>query len=463
MKNNFLNNQINNNSVIFISFIPIFLWFLIFSLSLINQPYVWDDLHFFRNYTVEELINVWSSNWDPDKIETPSYRPLAVWYYHLLHLIFQENVFLFRLFVILKSFLLLIIINNFLIELNFKKKEIFIFSFLIVFSKIFATLISWFTISIFILIYIFTFLSVIFFLKSLENKSKSFYFVSLIFSFIAIFMREELYILPLMLFFISIIKNEINFKNIFNRFFYITPFLFVVFLHLILRKIFVPEAAHFELEGYILKFGDNPLSLGGVIKVVKSSFLPMGYYSSKYSSLFQTFISLSWVILILISFLILLKDLKGKLVEKKIYIFVILVLVCSIPHITIARSFGIFLPTVFALALVSLLINSFLTKRYFYKIISILIISLGLIGGIYRSSGQIKSMNVFAKDIVYYDMMFVYGYPANGFKISIPQKRFLNKKKHLERLNIFGFEPDLKKIMLKSEKIILTKFDPLMF
>ena len=72
-------------------------------------------------------------------------------------------------------------------------------------------------------------------------------------------------------------------------------------------------------------------------------------------------------------------------------------------------------------------------------------------------------MNVFAKDIVYYDMMFVYGYPANGFKISIPQKRFLNKKKHLERLNIFDFEPDLKKIMLKSEKIILTKFDPLMF
>ena len=167
--------------------------------------------------------------------------------------------------------------------------------------------------------------------------------------------------------------------------------------------------------------------------------------------------------LILTSFLILLKDLKGKLVEKKIYIFAILVLVCSIPHITIARSFGIFLPTVFALGLVSLLINSFLTKRDLYKIISVSIISLGLIGGIYRSSGQIKSMNVFAKDIVYYDMMFIYGYPANGFKISIPKERFLNKKKHLERLNIFGFEPELKKIMLKSEKIISTKFDPLMF
>ena len=122
MKNNFLNIRINTNSVTFISFLPIFLWFLIFSLSLINQPYVWDDLHFFRNYTNEELINVWSRNWDPDKVETPSYRPLAVWYYHLLHLIFQENVFSFRLFVIFKSFLLLIIINNFLIGLNFKIK-----------------------------------------------------------------------------------------------------------------------------------------------------------------------------------------------------------------------------------------------------------------------------------------------------------------------------------------------------
>ena len=304
MKNNFLNIRINTNSVTFISFLPIFLWFLIFSLSLINQPYVWDDLHFFRNYTNEELINVWSRNWDPDKVETPSYRPLAVWYYHLLHLIFQENVFSFRLFVIFKSFLLLIIINNFLIGLNFKKKEVLIFSFLIVFSKIFATLISWFTVSIFILIYMFTFLSIIFFLKSLEDKSKSLYFVSLIFSFIAIFMREELYILPLMLFFIFFIKSKINFKNIFKCFFYISPFLFIVFLHLILRKIFVPEAAHFDLEGYILKFGDNPLGLGGVIKVIKSSFLPMGYYSSKYSSLFQTFLSLSWVTLILTSFLI---------------------------------------------------------------------------------------------------------------------------------------------------------------
>ena len=46
MKNNFLNIRINTNSVTFISFLPIFLWFLIFSLSLINQPYVWDDLHF---------------------------------------------------------------------------------------------------------------------------------------------------------------------------------------------------------------------------------------------------------------------------------------------------------------------------------------------------------------------------------------------------------------------------------
>ena len=88
---------IEKNYIFFISFLPILIWFLFFGNNLIFEPYVWDDLHFFRKYSLHELISTWIGNWDPDDIETPSYRPLAVLYYHISYLIFVK-IQIFRLF-----------------------------------------------------------------------------------------------------------------------------------------------------------------------------------------------------------------------------------------------------------------------------------------------------------------------------------------------------------------------------
>ena len=155
---------IEKNYIFFASFFPIVIWFLFFGNDLIFEPFVWDDLHFFRKYSSSELISTWVGNWDPDNIETPSYRPLAVLYYHISYLIFGENTFFFRLFLILLMFILIYITNKFFFYLDFKK-EILIFSFLIIFSKIFTTLVSWFTISALIICYIFVISSIFCFLK----------------------------------------------------------------------------------------------------------------------------------------------------------------------------------------------------------------------------------------------------------------------------------------------------------
>ena len=92
---NLLNKKNLNekNLVFFSSFIAILIWLLIFGFNLSNEPYIWDDLYFFRNYTSEEIKNSWFGNWDSDGIETLSYRPLAVLYYHFIYLIFDENTF----------------------------------------------------------------------------------------------------------------------------------------------------------------------------------------------------------------------------------------------------------------------------------------------------------------------------------------------------------------------------------
>ena len=37
--------------------IAILIWWLIFGLKISFEPFIWDDLSFFRNYTKEELLN----------------------------------------------------------------------------------------------------------------------------------------------------------------------------------------------------------------------------------------------------------------------------------------------------------------------------------------------------------------------------------------------------------------------
>ena len=464
--NYFLNSR-NNLSIILISFFPVFFWFLIIGLSTINEPYIWDDLHFFREYTNKELIEVWYKNWDHDKIETPSYRPLAILYYHLTYLIFGENVAFFRLFVLFMMFLLIWIINKTFFDLNFNNKEIILFSILIVFSKIFTTLISWFTISTLILCYIFTFLSINLFMRYIDNKKIFFYLSSLFFGILSIFIREELYVLPIIIFFLYFIKTEIKVNNFFLVAYKIFPFFAFVVLHLFLRNKFVPEADTFFIKNYSIYFGEKILGFGDIIKVLKSSFFPMGYPSLNNFDLYQYLLSVTWIFLIILSIGFYFYKAGSFKIKKKNYLLFLTALFCSIPHIAIARSFGIFLPSVF----ITLLISSLIVKIYnidllnfnshfnVAKNLAISIILIGVSGGIYRSNLHLNSMSQFSLEIVHYDSQFIYMWK----NLSIPEERKIQKIKHLNNLNIFSYEKDFKKILNSSKLIISNKFSPLSF
>ena len=464
--NYFLNSR-NNLSIILISFFPVFFWFLIFGLSTINEPYIWDDLHFFREYTNKELIEVWYQNWDHDKIETPSYRPLAVWYYHLTYLIYGENVILFRLFILFLMFLLIWIINKTFIDLNFNKGVIVLFSILIVSSKIFTTLIAWFTISTLIVCYLFAFLSINLFMRYIDNKKKKIYFSSLFFGILSIFIREELYVLPIIIFFLYFIKSEIKVKNFFSVVYRIFPFFTFVILHLFLRNKFVPEADTFFIKNYSLYFGEKILGFGDIIKVLKSSFFPMGYPSLNNFDLYQYLLSMIWLFLIILSIGYYFYNAGSFKIKKRNYLLFLTALFCSIPHIAIARSFGIFLPSVFIILLISSLVVeiynidllNFNSRFNVAKKLAILIILIGVSGGIYRSHLHLNSMSQFSLEIVHYDSQFIYMWK----NLSIPEERRIQKIKHLNNLNIFSYEKDFKKILNSSKLIISNKFSPLSF
>lgn len=93
-----------------LSSLGIFVFFLGFALFLgrfsLPSPYIGDDLHLIRVYSAEELKSVWTSPWDPDRIETPGFRPLTTYFDHTLALVFgpspaMQRVFLLGLFALL--------------------------------------------------------------------------------------------------------------------------------------------------------------------------------------------------------------------------------------------------------------------------------------------------------------------------------------------------------------------------
>jgi len=464
---NFFRKLNFGKNIFVLSFIPLFLWYLIFGNIIISEPYIWDDLHLIRNYTNKQLLEVWYQNWDHDKIETPAYRPIAVWYYHLIYLIFGENTHALRVFILLLLYILVVLVNKTFLVLNFNKSEIIIFSFLIVFSKIFATLASWFTISTLIICYIFVFLSINFFISFQENKKKKFYFLSILFGFIAIFIREELYILPILIFLISFIKNKINQRNLVEIIIKIIPFFFLVLIHYMLRKKFVENVDFFFLKNFQIYYGEKTIGFGGIVKVLKSSFFPMGYPSFKIDDYYQFIFALTWFFLIstiIIGILIKTKDYS--LVKKSVIIFLAAIF-SSIPHIAVARSFGIMLPTIF----ITIIISSFLARLFrmenslafnkysISKILAIATISISVFGGIHRSNLHLDAMNKFSISIVHYDTQFIYFYE----NLSIPKERKKIKELHLNSLNIIKYEKDLNKILASSPLIKTTKYHPLSF
>ena len=112
----------DDNSRTFYNFIFIFflsLLFIIFNIDfLLGRDFFWDDLHFFRNYSADELTAVFYSHWDPDLIETKAYRPLATLLYHLEYVFFEENIFFYRLFSLFLLIILQTIFSQIMMNLN---------------------------------------------------------------------------------------------------------------------------------------------------------------------------------------------------------------------------------------------------------------------------------------------------------------------------------------------------------
>ncbi len=462
--------------IILVTIATFLAWFLLSGYNLIYQPFVWDDLHLIKVYSIEEIYNSWFSNWIPNKIETPSYRPVAILYYNFLGLIFGENTFYLRFFIFLMMIALIILVNFFLYQIGFNKLELLFFTLLITFSKIYSTLLSWITLSALIFTYINALLSIIFFISWLKNKKIQNYIFCFLFAILSIFTREELYVLPIFIFLSSLLIT-FEMENKVKRIFFGTlPLVLLVIFHMYLRKEFVPEAPGFEITLDYIKYGNEIIGFGGLIKAFKASWFPMGFFSIRNFNLGQYYFQIIWLILlILICITNYVFNKKAPLNFNKILIFIFLIILLCAPHIAILRSFGIFLPSIFVLAIITIFLKNLfklmLNEIHLYKkiIFSLLIFCtmfVAILGGYLRSKDHINSMNLYSVHIVNFDSKFIYEYTSYP-NFNAPVERINKKRLHLENLNI------TKKIYKKinnlndyksiSKKIIFTKYDPLSF
>ena len=455
--NFFLNNHYLYLFVLFI------LWYWFLGQKFINEPFIWDDLHLIRTYSIDELMSVWSGSWDPDGVETPAFRPMATLFYHTQGTIFGEHVQNQKIFVFLLSYLLFILIIKLLNKLNFNKIEIFLISALLIFSKIFTTLMSWMTMSHLIFCYILLFLCLINYLNWLEKNKIINIFFAILFGIGSILTREELYFIPALIFLIGLYFSKFTKKNIIRIFFISFIFFILVVIHYYLRSIFTEDAPQIVFGGF---------------RSFLAHLLQSGITSGWFSFMTKiTVLQFAWLSLIFFVSLILLVNIsKISLIDiKKIFILLLISLTTSTPSLISSRAFGIFIPSIFSLALIVKIFfiyknNSefFFNKSFLSKISNIIIILLiifGISGGYIRSDEHLKAINRYSIYIIASDTQVIFE-KSYVEKTSVPEIRKKQKKLFLENLGITEYISleEIKEKIYKNEissKIYIPNFHPL--
>lgn len=446
-------------------FILFLFWYFLIGFNHLFEPFVGDDLHLIRIYSNEELINVWFNNWDPDELETAAYRPLAVLFYHLQALIFGEKVYLHSFFINTMQFTLIILITIFLKKLKLSTTQILTLIPLLLFSKIFITLSAWKTLSPLLFCYINFFFASLFFIKWMKKQKNKYLILIFLFSFISIFTREEVYHLSFFMILIGIyISKDLNFKILKKM---IPPFIIV----------FVLTITHYFLRGYfVLDAAGLNITLIGIQSFLLSG-LAVGLPGGVFTTSVEEKIFQAWWILSLIIMILTLYKFKylDKLLLKKITIFFLITGLLTSPMLIINRDFGIFLPTIFSLAIISLLISKLLDLKKIIKdskikkiLINTIIISIilsGTIGGYKRSKEHLLTWSHKSIYMISADSHWIY---AKKNIPTIPLDRKKNKIIQLKKYDIENFMSvsEIKKNIKTNSKfsdIIIPNHFPLKY
>ena len=380
---------------IFISFLS--LLYIIFNIDfLLDRDFFWDDLHFFRNYSLEELRSVFYSHWDTDLIETKAYRPLATLLYHFEYVFFGENIFFYRLFSLFLLIILQTIFSQIMLNLNCSF-FIQLLTHIIFFTSFsYSFMVIWATMSHIILGGIFSLLilrNIIFYFK---NKSISRLIYAFLYLLLGLLIREEVYAICIIIFIIGFVKfyqDKFSFKGNFIRF--VIAVFIMTSVHYFFRKIILPGSSGFS--------GISIKSFYDYFVFYASSSLPGGLTTKDSFGIFSLITSILFYIILGIN------NFKYVLKNNRLIFLLGCSIILSLPSLVTSRVFSTFLPKLFICVLIiEILINHFRYYSFRKKLIlsSVLIIFF-IFSGIRRSFQLKQSFSANSVYMCNYDLRFI--------------------------------------------------------
>lgn len=362
-------------------------------LSTYHYPFYYDDFHQIRPYSWNELLSTLHGLSDPDKLETPAFRPLATFLFAIQGSIFGENMVFQRIFMTSLMGILLFVLGLFLLELRLGLFQIGIVFVLFVFSRVFASLNMWVTLGTLILCYIFVVLAAYFFLIWMKRRRVVHVFLTFVCAAGAVLTREEGYVLPLALPLLWAMSPR-PWRAWRCTLVAVLGVLTIAGVHFALRSIFVPEV-HLDphLDFTILK-------LKMFLIAIESSWLPGGV---SIIGLADSLLAALWI-----GFLIGLAVMVARWGEIRSRWRVVgtcfVGCVLSLPALGAPRSFGIAMPTLAFMTANAIAVgelwrqiasakNSKKWWQYAFVGYVILGLAVGLAGGIRRSTYVAESLH----------------------------------------------------------------------
>lgn len=409
-------------------------WSALFA-STYRYYFFWDDYQQIRPYSWKELqytLHGWS---DPDRFQTPAYRPLTAFLFAIQGSTFGENVVYQRIFLTFLTWILLCCLAVLLAELRLSFLQIVIIFGLFVFSRVFACVNMWLTLAPLVLCYIFMVLAGYLFLRWTKRDGVRDLLLMFICTIAAVFTREEAYVLPIalpLLWFSSTQSRKYWRRVLFPA----VGALVIVITHIVLRHIFVPDAPAPDL---------TPLKLKMFMISVASSWLPGGYETTGLAdSLFKVF----WLMFLAGLLLILLTVCRSRSLWRVLGTCCLGV-VLTFPALGVPRSFGVSLATVASAAAISVIIVEASRElqnvggkasrkwwRYPFVVFTLFGLTIGISGGIRRSTYVAEALDENCVLRVEHDAEFIFN--MGDPHVTVPEQRNEVGRDRLRSLGIFN-------------------------
>jgi hypothetical protein len=408
------------------------IWSALFA-STYRYPFYWDDYEQIRPYSWHELrstLHGWS---DPDKAQTPAFRPVATFLFALQGSSFGENVVSQKIFQTFLMWILLFVFGIFLAELWFRFAQVSIVVALFVSSRVFASVNMWLTLSPLILCYIFMTLTGYLFLLWIKHRRVLYVCLMFVCVVLGVLTREEAYVLPVALPLLWLLSSR-RWQAWLQMLLPVLGVFAIVAIHVILRHVFVPEAPSPDLSILKLKMFFTSLA---------SAWLPGGYSTI---GLADGLLKVLWIAFLTGLTIVFVRVSPSRWRWRALGTCG-LGIALTLPALGIPRSFGITTPTLAFMTAISMIIGIAyhrleLLKQcgkwriYLFVAYVILGLGIGIAGGIRRSMYVAESLHENCVERVGCDAPFIFN--IRDRYMTIPEQRTEGGRDRLRALGIYN-------------------------